>query len=111
MKHLPAHLATAAFAALIVSLWTWHLPWLGVALSVPLLVCLPFMLARRSRAYVMAGALALPYICYAMVEILVATQSPPAAAIALLAAGAAFMVLLLPATRHLRRVAANEDPA
>ena len=110
MTNLPAHLATGAFGALILSLWAWHMPWLGVALSLPLLACLPFMIARRSRAFVMGGALALPYICYAMIEILVASGAKPPAAIALLAAGAAFIGLLLPATRHLRRFAASDEP-
>lgn len=102
MTAVPERIATLAFVAMSGSLWAWHAPLPGVLLSLPLLACLPWMIALRARAFVVAGALALPYLCYAIVEILVATDKPPGA-IALLAAGAVFMFFLTPAMRRMKR--------
>ena len=102
MKRWPVTLALVSFVGLIASLWVWYLPWLGAVLSLPLLACLPGMWKGSSKAYVFAGAFALPYICYAMLEIVVARDGRPPAAIALLAASVIFMGVLLPATRQLR---------
>ena len=102
MKRWPVTVALLSFVALIASLWVWYFPWLGALLSLPLLAWLPGMWKGNSKAYVLGGAFALPYICYAMIEILIAGEERPPAAVALLAASVIFMAILLPATRHLR---------
>ena len=92
---------TLAYAGMILSLWLWHPPLVGPLASLPLLACVPWMLALNGRAFVLGGAFALPYLSYAIVEIVSDARRPPGA-IALLACGVVFMGLLLPAIRRLR---------
>lgn len=103
LKSLLESLSLLAFVAMVVSLWMWNPPLWGPLLSLPLAACLPWMLARRVRAFVLGGALALPYLSYAIVEIVIARADRPAGAVAMLAAGAIFMALLSPVTRQLGR--------
>ena len=75
---------------------------LGALLVVPLAACLPGVVARRARAFVLAGTVALPYLCYAIVELL-STPGRPAGALLLFGSGVVLMMLLAPATRLARR--------
>ncbi len=75
-----------------------------LALVAPLVVVSLFVFRRSVRALVVAGALALPYLCIALVEI-VAANATRTAPIVAVACGIVFMILLAPVTRHAKREA------
>jgi hypothetical protein len=73
-------------------------------LVLPLVVASAFVFRRSVRPLVAAGTLALPYLCFAIVEI-VAANAMRLAPIVALACGVVFMTLLAPVTRNARRQA------
>lgn len=103
------HLATAlAFVAMSGAFVWWN--WQAFAdpgallLVAPLVLVSAFVFRRSVRPLVVAGALALPYLCIALVEIIAANAARTAPIIAV-ACGVLFIALLGPATRNAKREA------
>ena len=84
--------------------WNWQAfgdP-LKLVLVLPLVIASLFVFRRSVRPLVAAGTLALPYLCFALVEI-VASNAARLAPITAVAFGVLFMALLVPVTRSARR--------
>jgi hypothetical protein len=103
------HVATAAaFVAMSAGFVWWN--WQAFAdpgallLVAPLVLASLFVFRRSVRPLVVAGALALPYLCLAIVEIIAANAARTAPIVAV-ACGVVFMALLGPATRNAKRAA------
>lgn len=79
-------------------------------LVAPLVIFGLFVFRRSVRPLVAAGTLALPYLCFVIVEI-VAANATRLAPICALACGIVFMTLLAPVTRNARREAQARPPA
>lgn len=105
------HIATAlAFVAMSLCFAWWN--WAGfsdpakLVLVAPLLLVSLFVFRTRVRPLVVAGALALPYLCFAIVEV-VATNASRPQPIAAVIFGVLFIALLAPATRNAKLAAQN----
>lgn len=100
--------AAMAFVAMTVAFGTWAIGGLGLLpgllLTAPLGLCAGFVFRRSVRPLVAGGALALPYLSVAMVEI-IATSGRALAPIAALAFGVVFVALLAPVTRNAKLAA------
>ncbi len=96
-------LCALAFVAMTAGFVWWNLVAFSspksLALVAPLVVVSLFVFRRSVRALVVAGALALPYLCIALVEIIASNAARPAPIVAV-ACGIVFMILLAPVTRH-----------
>ncbi|MEM6640120.1 MAG: hypothetical protein AAF610_09480 [Pseudomonadota bacterium] len=73
----------------------------------PLLISSLFVFRARVRPLVVAGALALPYLCFAIVEV-VATNASRPEPIAAVICGTIFIALLAPATRNAKLAAQHQ---
>ena len=103
------HLLTAlAFVAMTACFAWWNVSGFRdpakLLLVAPLIVTCAFVFRRRVRPLVVAGALALPYLCFAIVEI-VATNASRPQPIAAVIFGVLFIALLAPATRNAKLAA------
>ena len=102
------HVAAGAFVAMSASFAWWN--WQAFAdpakllLVLPLLLTCPFVFGRRVRPLVVAATLSLPYLCFALVEI-VAANAARIAPIMAVACGVVFLALLPGVTRHAKREA------
>ncbi|MFK8016261.1 MAG: hypothetical protein AB8G17_12570 [Gammaproteobacteria bacterium] len=76
----------------------------ALLLVLPMVVPTLFVFRRSVKALVVAGAMALPYLCIAIVEIIAANAAslPPIVAVTF---GVVFMALLTPVTRNAKRAA------
>ncbi len=73
-------------------------------LVAPLLLTCLFVFRARVRPLVLAGALALPYLCFAIVEVVATNASRPEPIVAVVC-GVLFITLLAPATRNAKLLA------
>ena len=76
----------------------------ALLLVLPMVIPTLFVFRRSVKALVIAGAMALPYLCIAIVEIIAANAAsvPPIIAVSF---GVLFMALLTPVTRNAKRAA------
>lgn len=103
------HIATAlAFCAMTAAFAWWNWSAFGKAdallLVAPLVLTCLFVFRSTVRPLVVAGALALPYLCFAIVEV-VATNSTRWAPIVAVVFGVIFIAMLSPATRNAKLAA------